>query len=192
MTITLEKGQTLSLEKASPGLRHLHLGLGWDPIKKKGFLGFGGGADSIDLDASCLVLGADGSVLDTVWFRQLVSADGSIKHSGDNLTGDGDGDDEVITIDLTRLPGGVAALALTVHSFRQQTFDEVDNAFVRLVDKESGKEIVRYNLRDKGKHTGVVMAVLTRRSGSWEVKAVGAPAPGKVAADAASLARSFI
>ncbi|QTR49370.1 TerD family protein [Candidatus Thiothrix anitrata] len=190
MAVSLSKGQRISLEKTGGGgLSKVRMGLGWDPAeapKKSGFFGsmFGGGAAAdIDLDASCLLLDAQKNLLDVVWFRQLQSRDGSISHSGDNLTGEGDGDDEVIFVDLTRLPRNVAHLAFTVCSFRGQTFNEVAGAFCRLVDDSNNTEMAKFNLSDKGAHTGVVMAVVSRNGAGWEMKAVGTPTAGAVAND---------
>lgn len=190
MAVSLSKGQRISLEKTGGGgLSKVRMGLGWDPAeapKKSGFFGsmFGGGAAAdIDLDASCLLLDAQKNLLDVVWFRQLQSRDGSIRHSGDNLTGEGSGDDEVIFVDLTRLPGNVAYLAFTVCSFRGQTFNEVGGAFCRLVDDSNNTEMAKFNLSDKGAHTGVVMAIMSRNGAGWEMKAVGTPTAGAVAND---------
>lgn len=190
MAVSLSKGQRISLEKTGGGgLRKVRMGLGWDPAeapKKSGFFGsmFGGGtATEIDLDASCLLLDTQKNLLDVVWFRQLQSRDGSIKHSGDNLTGEGDGDDETIFVDLTRLPGNVAYLAFTVCSFRGQTFNEVAGAFCRLVDDSNNTEMAKFNLSDKGAHTGVVMAIMNRDGAGWQMKAVGTPTSGAVASD---------
>lgn len=192
MAISLSKGQTISLEKRPGGLAKLHLGLGWDPVaKKKGFLAGllgGGGADSIDLDASCIVFDASKSAIDTVWFRQLASKDGAIVHTGDNLTGEGDGDDESIKVDVARLPANAMHLVFLVNSFRGQTFDEVENAFCRVLDDAAGTELCRYTLSEKGRHTGVVMGVLSRGAGGWTFKAVGAPAEGRTAAEMVSAA----
>jgi tellurium resistance protein TerZ len=186
MSISLAKGQTVDLSKKSAGLTRVRMGLGWDVAKATGggFFSkvFGGGAaDSIDLDASCLLFGAGNQPIDMIWFRNLRSKDGSIQHSGDNMTGEGDGDDETISVDLSHLPENVEALVFTVNSFRGQTFNEVANAHCRLVDDTNNTELVRFNLAEKGAHTGVVMAVLSRRSGSWTMKAVGAPANGQTA-----------
>jgi tellurium resistance protein TerZ len=191
MAVSLNKGQRISLEKnGGGGLTKVRMGLGWDPVqaaKKSGFFGSlfggGGGSDDIDLDASCLLLDAQKNLLDVVWFRQLQSRDGSIKHSGDNLTGEGDGDDETIFVDLTRLPSSVAYLAFTVCSFRGQTFNEVEGAFCRLVDDTNDSELAKFNLSDKGAHTGVVMAILSRNGAGWQMKAVGTPTAGAVAND---------
>ncbi len=187
MSISLSKNQAISLAKEAPSLSNLHIGLGWDPVKKKGgFLGGllgGGGNDSIDLDASVILVDAGKQVLDSVWFRQLRSRDGSITHSGDNLTGDGDGDDEVIRVDLARVPSNVAHIVVTVNSFRGQTFDEVDNAFCRMVDEKTGREICKFELREKGRHSGFVMAVVSRDGNGWSVKALGVPANGRTVND---------
>ncbi|MBK8454324.1 MAG: TerD family protein [Thiofilum sp.] len=190
MAVSLTKGQRISLTKSNGGgLTKVRMGLGWDPApaKKSGFFGSlfgGGGADEIDLDSSCLLLDTQKNLLDVVWFRQLQSRDGSISHSGDNLTGAGDGDDEVIFVDLTRLPANVQSLAFTVCSFRGQTFNEVGNAFCRLVDDTNDTELARYNLTEQGAHTGVVMAIVSRDgNGGWQMKAVGAPSQGAIAND---------
>ncbi|MGO7279540.1 TerD family protein [Rhizobium leguminosarum] len=196
MSISLQKNQTVSLAKEAPSLTTLHIGLGWDPIKKKGgFLGGllgGGGADSIDLDASVIVADGNKRIIDEVWFRKLSSNDGSIKHSGDNLTGEGDGDDEYIRVDLTRLSKDAAHIVVTVNSFRGQTFNEVDNAFCRLVDEKTGKEICRYELREKGSNTGFVMAAISRDGNGWSVKALGAPTNGRTVKDLAAPALNLI
>lgn len=191
MAVSLSKGQRISLEKSGgASLSKVRMGLGWDPVqapKKSGFLGslFGGGSGSedIDLDASCLLLDAQKNLLDVVWFRQLQSRDGAISHSGDNLTGEGSGDDEVISVDLSRVPGNVAHLAFTVCSFRGQTFNEVEGAFCRLVDDTNNTEMAKFNLSEKGVHTGVVMAIVSRDGVGWQMKAVGTPTAGAVAND---------
>ena len=115
MALTLTKNQSISLAKtAGSSLTQVSMGLGWDPVKSKGLLGklLGGGGE-IDLDASCLLLDGNKDPIDVVWFRQLASKDGSIKHSGDNRTGEGSGDDETIHVDLSRLPAGVQYLMFT-------------------------------------------------------------------------------
>ena len=178
--VSLSKNQTVSLSKQTSTLNKLHFGLGWDPIKKKGFMGklFGGGSDSIDLDASCILLDQSGNQIDTIWFRKLNSSCGSVVHSGDNRTGEGDGDDEVINVDLTRLPAQVEYLAFTVNSFQGQTFNEVENAFCRVVD-QAGKELARYQLAEQGSHTGIVIASLHRNGGLWDFTAHGRPSAGR-------------
>lgn len=175
MAINLSKGQTISLKKDNDaGLTKVRMGVGWDPVKKGGFLGglFGGG-NSIDLDASCVIIDANRQPIDAVWFSQLESRDGAIRHSGDNLTGDGEGDDEVIFVDLTSLPDNVQHLVFTVNSFRGQTFNEVENAFCRLVDDTNNTEMARLVLSEKGEHTGLVMSVISRNGSAWEMRAVG-------------------
>ncbi len=181
MSVSLSKNSTVSLAKEAggSGLTRIALGVGWDMAPAKGFFAkIAGGSDSIDLDASCLVFDGAGNVLDIVWFQQLVSRDGSIKHSGDNLTGEGDGDDETIAIDLTRLPSNVETLVLTVTSFRGQTFDKVQNAFGRVIDLASNKELARYDISDSGAYTGLILASLKRSGGEWVYKAIGERAQG--------------
>lgn len=181
--ISLSKNQTVSLSKESSALSELRFGLGWDPIKKKGlFGGIFGGNDSIDLDAGCVLMDSAGNTLDTIWFRKLQSSCGSVVHSGDNLTGEGDGDDEVIKVNLTKLPNNVEYLAFTVNSFRGQTFNDVENAFCRVVD-QSGKELARYKLTEQGSHTGIVISSLHRNNGIWDFTAHGHACRGRTIDD---------
>lgn len=190
MALTLQKQQSISLAKtAGSSLTSISLGLGWDPVKAGGFLGkmFGGGAE-IDLDASCILLNSDYQKIDLVWFRQLKSQDGSIKHSGDNRTGEGDGDDETINVDLQRLPASVKYLIFTVNSFTGQTFEKVEKAYCRIVNGSNNTEVARFNLSEKGGHTGIVMASLARVNGDWEFKAIGTTTNGRTADDLISLA----
>jgi len=179
--VSLAKGQSVRLEKRGGGaLARVTMGLGWDVRKSKGLLGmFGGGGGDVDLDASCLLFDGARKLLDQVWFRQLKSRDGSIVHSGDNLTGAGDGDDEMITVDLTRLPPAVTALVFTVNSFRGDSFDRIENAYCRLVDATTSAELARYDLTGAGPHTGQVMAQMTRTAGGWEMKALGVRTRGQ-------------
>lgn len=181
MAISLSKNGSVSLAKeaGSGGLKRIALGVGWDMAKAKGFFAkLTGGAETIDLDASCIAFDGQGVVVDTVWFRKLVSDDGSIRHSGDNLTGEGDGDDESIAIDLERLSPSIETLVLTVTSFRGQTFDKVANAFGRIVDLGSNRELARYDISDTGGHTGLILASLKRTGGEWVFKALGERATG--------------
>lgn len=183
MAISLAKEQKISLSKESGnGLTKVFMGLGWDPVKPKGFFGslFGGDGGSIDLDASCLMFDGQKNLVDTVWFRQLKSRDGSIVHTGDNLTGEGDGDDEVINVDLTRLPSNIQSLVFVITSFRGQTFDKVDSAFCRLVDASKNKELARYTLSDKTPVTAQIMAKVYRENGEWMMQALGVPTNGTV------------
>ncbi len=196
MSISLSKGQTISLEKSS-GLTKIFMGCGWDPAqpKKKGFFGSllgGGAADEIDLDASVIVFDENKQSIDLVWFQQLKSKDGSILHSGDNLTGEGDGDDETIYVDLDNLDARAKYLVFTVNSFRGQTFDEVDNAFARLVDDRSKSEICRYTLNEKGRHTGVMMASMEKTSAGWQMTAHGTPTNGRTAKELVGAATAEI
>ncbi len=196
MSISLAKGQTVSLEKDS-GLSKVFMGCGWDPAqpKKKGFFGAllgGGGSDEIDLDASVIVFDAAKKQIDVIWFQQLKSNDGSIQHSGDNLTGEGEGDDEKIHVDLKALNSKAKYLVFTVNSFRGQTFNEVDNAFARLVDQDKNAEICRYTLTEKGQHTGVVMASMEKTSSGWQLTAHGTPTNGRTAEDLAGAALAVI
>lgn len=177
--ISLTKGQTVSLEKKDGNtLRRVAMGTGWDGVKRGGFMGFGGGATDIDLDASALIYSRRRKV-DEVWFQQLTSRDGSVVHSGDNRTGDGDGDDEVISVDLQRLPDEVDAMVFTVNSFAGQSFSQVANAYTRLVDLDTGAEIARFSLSDSGPHTGMVMALLRRDGQGWKMTAIGERASGR-------------
>ncbi len=181
MAISLSKNSSVSLKKEAGGggLSRIALGVGWDMVAPKGFFAkLSGGNESIDLDASCLVFDAHGSVIDTVWFQKLTSDDGSIRHSGDNLTGEGDGDDETIAIDLTRLSPAAETLVLTVTSFRGQTFDKVANAFGRVIDMTTGRELARYDISESGAYTGLILASLKRSNGDWVYKAIGERAAG--------------
>lgn len=181
MAVNLVKGQKISLEKQGGGsLNRVFLGVGWDVAKASGLFGMFGGNGTIDLDASCVMFDEGQQVVDTVWFRQLRSKDGSVHHSGDNLTGDGDGDDEVINVDLSRVPAHVKTLVFTVNSFTGQTFDKVANAFCRLVDASSNHEVAKLNLSEvKGSHTAVIMAKVYRHNGEWKMHAIGENAAGQ-------------
>ncbi|MDR2076938.1 MAG: TerD family protein [Desulfovibrio sp.] len=184
MSVTLVKGQKISLAKEGGGaLTKVVMGLGWDAVQpKKGFLGslFGRGQTTIDLDASCALFDQNKQPVDFVWFRQLQSRDGSIVHTGDNLTGEGEGDDEQIIVDLSRVPPDVIYLVFTVNSFRGQTFNEVENAFCRLEDCSTGKELARYTLSGGGDYTAMIMAKLYRHQGEWKMHALGEPTNGQV------------
>ncbi len=171
--VSLVKGQKVSLKKeGGVALTQVWMGLGWDPVQtgKRGF--FGGGSSSIDLDASVLMF-SQGTCVETVYFGNLRSKNQSIVHSGDNLTGEGDGDDEVISVDLTGIPPHVDRLAFIVTSYRGQTFAEVQNAYCRLIDQASNAELARYTLAGGMPFTGVCMAVVSRINGEWQLRAVG-------------------
>lgn len=180
MGISLEKGQKINLQKADgSSLSQVFLGVGWDVAKSKGFFGFGGGSDEIDLDASCILFDENKQVVDVVYFGQLQSKDGSIQHSGDNRTGAGEGDDETIRIDLNRIPAQVKTIVLTVSSFRGQTFEKVENAFCRLVDQSSNQEVAKYTLTSKGGHTALIIAKIYRHNGAWKMHAIGDSMQGR-------------
>jgi len=183
MSVSLTKGQTVSLKKNDGGaLTHVRMGLGWDAVKKKGFFG-GSKSQSIDLDASAVLYDAGKNVVDQVWFRQLRSNDGAVQHSGDNRTGDGDGDDESIAVHLDRLPANVATIVFLVNSFTGQNFSQIENAFCRLVDETNGQEIARYDLTGSGTHTAQVMAKVSRDGGGWSMTAIGSIANGRTFKD---------
>ena len=186
MPVDLVKGQRISLDKEVGGsLSRVVMGLGWDVAKRGGFLGglFGGG-DSIDLDASCVMFDEAGRAVDTIYYAQLQSRDGSVVHTGDNLTGEGEGDDEQIKVDLSRVPPNVKTLVFVVNSFTGQDFGRIENAFCRLVDETTGTEIARYNLSGGGSHTAQVMAKVYRGSeGGWDMSAIGENASGRTFRD---------
>lgn len=183
MSVSLNKGQSVSLEKAGGGtLTVVRMGLGWQAAPRKGL--FGRRARQIDLDASA-VLFADHQLADVVFFQHLVSNDGSVRHTGDNLTGGAGGeDDESILVDLSRVPEHVNQIVFTVNSYTGQTFQEVENAHCRLVDESTGQELARYSLTGGGAHTGQVMAKVQRDAGGgWQMSAIGAPARGRTFQD---------
>jgi tellurium resistance protein TerZ len=174
MAISLSKGQKISLDKeAGVQLTKIIMGLGWDPVKKKGLFGFGGGSQEVDLDASCILFDEQGVQTDAVWFRQLKSKDGSILHTGDNRTGDGDGDDEKIIVDLNSVPANVKSLVFTVNSFTGQNFSQVENATCRIVNANNNQEVARFNLSTLGNHNAQIMVKLYRHGGEWKLHAIG-------------------
>ncbi|MFC8568311.1 TerD family protein [Streptomyces sp. NPDC057245] len=164
--VSLQKNQTVSLVKGGrPVLSQVKMGLGWEPAYR--------GKD-IDLDASVIAYGPQRNHIDSCYFGKLSILNGAVKHSGDNLTGEGGGDDEVIVVDLGRLPQEVSGLVFTVNSFSGQKFTEVAKAYCRLVDAASGEELVRFDLTSAEAQTGVMMAKLIRQySGEWEMTAIG-------------------
>ncbi|MFJ2825236.1 TerD family protein [Streptomyces toxytricini] len=164
--VSLQKNQTVSLVKhGKPLLAQVKMGLGWEPA-------FRGG--DIDLDASVIAYGPQRNHIDSCYFGRLSILGGAIRHSGDNLTGEGAGDDEVITVDLGRLPAEASGLVFTVNSFTGQKFTEVAKAYCRLIDAATGEELVRFDLTGAEPQTGVMMAKLIRQfSGEWEMTAMG-------------------
>ncbi|GHF18980.1 transport-associated protein [Streptomyces werraensis] len=164
--VSLQKNQTVSLMKGGrPLLSRVQMGLGWEPAYR--------GKD-IDLDASVIAFGPQRNHIDSCYFGKLQILGGAVQHSGDNLTGEGGGDDEVITVDLGRLPMEVSGLVFTVNSFSGQKFTEVAKAYCRLLDASTGEELVRFDLTSAEPQTGVMMAKLIRQfSGEWEMTAMG-------------------
>ncbi|WP_328842372.1 TerD family protein [Streptomyces europaeiscabiei] len=164
--VSLQKNQTVSLVKGgSPLLSQVKMGLGWEPAYR--------GKD-IDLDASVIAYGPQRNHIDSCYFGKLSIVNGAIKHSGDNLTGEGGGDDEVIVVDLGRLPQEVTGLVFTVNSFSGQKFTEVAKAYCRLLDAATGEELVRFDLTNAEAQTGVMMAKLIKQfSGEWDMTAMG-------------------
>ena len=164
VSVNLTKGQKVSLAKRGGGsLSLVRMGLGWDAVKKRGL--FGSRSQSIDLDASALLFDAGGNLVDAVWFQQLRSRDGSVQHTGDNLTGAGEGDDESVIVDLTRLSPAVTQIVFTVNSFTGQDFSQIENAFCRLVDETTNEELARYELSGSGRHNAQIMAKVSRGGG---------------------------
>lgn len=174
MAIQLSKGQRIDLTKGNPALKNIIVGLGWD-VKN-----FDGGAE-IDLDASVFLLNEHGKCrndLDFIFYNNLVSPDKSVEHTGDNRTGEGDGDDEQIKVHLDKVPSDVHRIAFTVtiHDAenRRQNFGQVMNAFVRLIDEDLGTEILRFDLgEDFSIETAVVFCELYRHGNEWKFNAVG-------------------
>lgn len=180
MSVILQKGQKISLDKESGGaLNRVTMGLGWDAVKSKGFLGFGAKTAEVDLDASVVLFDANKGPVDVVWFRQLKSRDGSIVHTGDNRTGAGDGDDEQIVVDLNRVPAEVTALVFTVNCFTGQNFSSVENAYCRLINAANQQEIARFDLSVQGNHSAQIMAKLYRHNGEWKMHAIGENGVGR-------------
>ncbi len=188
MGLSLQKGQALSLKKNDgAALTRVRMGLGWDsaaPAKRGLFGGLKKAAD-VDLDASAIFFDASGKALDTVFFNQLQSKDGSTRHTGDNLTGEGDGDDEVILVDLAKVSPAVAQIVFVISSYSRQTFDLVENAFCRLVDESTAgsPEVARFQLTDSGTHTAMIMAKVSRDGAAWQFTAIGDRANGRTAMD---------
>jgi len=196
MSISLDKGQTVNLAKQDGGaLTRVRMGLGWDVkviTKKKLFGGTKQVEKDIDLDASAIMIGG-GRVLDIVYFGSLRSKDGSVNHTGDNLTGEGEGDDESIIVDLPLVNQQVEHIVFVVNSFSGENFSEIENAFVRVVDSAAGDtELVRYQLTGSGTHTALVMAKVSRSGQGWSFTAIGQPGNGRVARDLEPLALAAI
>ncbi len=184
MSVSLQKGQKVSLTKDNAGLSTVVAGLGWDEVKKKsGFLGglLGGSNQAeIDCDASALLL-RNGKLVDKkdiIFFGNLTHPSGTVRHMGDNLTGAGDGDDEQIVIDLAHVPAEYDRIVLVVNIYqavqRRQNFGMIENAFIRIVDARSNQELCKYNLTEN--YTGMTAMIfgeVYRHNGEWKVNAIG-------------------
>lgn len=185
MAISLQKGQRISLSKEASGLSKMMCGLGWDVAKRSGggfFSNFGGGGKDYDLDASVICLDVNGKLTakeNIIFFGNLQHLSGAITHTGDNLTGAGDGDGEVIIVDLPRVPAEIVKLLFVVNIYdsiaRKQDFSQIENAFVRLVNAANNKELARYNLSGKEYlgMTGMVLAEVYRHNDDWKMAAIG-------------------
>lgn len=191
MALTLQKGGNLSLSKTDPTLTKILIGLGWDPRATDG--------TEFDLDASAFLLGANGKVrgdADFIFYNQLKSLDGSVEHTGDNRTGAGEGDDEVLKVDLSQVPVDIDKIAFTVTihdaDIRKQNFGQVGGSFIRVVNAISGSEIVRYDLaEDASTETAMIFAELYRNNGEWKFRAVGSGFAGGLKALANSYGMNF-
>ncbi len=183
MSISLSKGQKIDLSKASPGLTKTIVGLGWDTNK------YSGGHD-FDLDASAFLVGENGKVqndLDFIFYNNLQGGNGSIVHTGDNRTGEGEGDDEQIKINFANVPNHIHKIAITVtiHDAlqRRQNFGQVSNAFIRVVNEENNQEVLRYDLaEDFSVETAIVVCEIYRHNGEWRFSAVGSGFEGGLGA----------
>ena len=174
MAITLSKGQKVSLTKGNPGLKHIVVGLGWDTNK------YDGGFD-FDLDSAAFLLGENGKVnadTDFVFYNNLKHSSGAVEHLGDNLTGEGDGDDEQVKVDLSLVPQNISKIAFTVtiHEAqeRRQNFGQVSNSYVRVVDEDTNQELLNYELgEDFSIETAIVVCEIYRHNGEWKFNALG-------------------
>ena len=175
MAITLSKGQKVSLTKGNPGLKHIVVGLGWDTNK------YDGGFD-FDLDSAAFLLDENGKVnadTDFVFYNNLKHSSGAVEHLGDNLTGEGDGDDEQVKVDLSLVPQNISKIAFTVtiHEAleRRQNFGQVSNSYVRVIDEDTNQELLNYELgEDFSIETAVVVCEIYKNNGEWKFSAVGA------------------
>lgn len=185
MSISLQKGQKVSLSKDNAGLAKIIVGLGWDEVKQSGgggLLGaiFGSGSQAIDCDASAILL-KNGKLVDNtdlVYFGNLTHKSGTVKHQGDNLTGAGDGDDEQIIIDLSSVPAEYDKIVIIVNIYqavqRKQHFGLIQNAFIRLVDARNNNEMCKYNLTDNySGMTAMIFGEVYRHNGEWKFSAIG-------------------
>lgn len=185
MSINLSKGDKIDLKKSNPGLSNILVGLGWDPVQQSGggfFKSlFGGGRADIDCDASVFMLNQEGKlsgIKDLIYFGNLKSACKSVLHTGDNLTGEGTGDDEQILVNLDKVPSNIHKLLFVVNIYncvdRKQHFGMIENAYIRVEDQGNKKEIAKYNLSDNySEKTTLIVGAIYRKDGSWQFKAIG-------------------
>ncbi|MCM1313804.1 MAG: TerD family protein [Prevotella sp.] len=187
MSINLQKGQKINLSKEGGGLKRIMVGLGWDEVKQSGGFFktlFSVPQQDIDCDASAILCGANGKIISTdtktsvVYFGNLRHSSGAIIHQGDNLTGAGEGDDEQIMVDISRLPSDIHKVVFTVNIYdankRGQHFGMIENAFIRLVDMEKNQEICRFNLSENYSNmTGLVVGEIYRKGNEWKFNAIG-------------------
>ena len=182
MGINLQKGQKIDLTKGGMGLQHIMVGLGWDEAEKttKGFLGLFNKPNPIDCDASAILCGTNGKYKECVYYGNLRLSDDSVVHQGDNLTGEGDGDDEQIMVDLKKLSSDISKIVFVVNIYdanvRNQHFGMIQNAFIRLVDMDKNVELCRFNLSENyyGME-GMVAGEIYLRNGEWKFNAIGQP-----------------
>lgn len=194
MSISLKKNQSISLKKKDGSdLTMINVGLGWDMAQKKGFFAKFSGGDDIDLDASTISFTKNGEH-EIVYYGKLNSLDGAIKHMGDNLTGAGDGDDEVITVDLGNVDPDITDIFIVITSYSGDKFDTVKNVFARIVDTSYHKndEIVRYNLAESKNNTANIMARLSRTASGWEFTAIGDYDNAKVPSQLVSTTKKYL
>jgi tellurium resistance protein TerD len=183
MPINLQKGQKVDLTKGNPSLKNIRVGLGWDVNA------FDSGYD-FDLDASAFLVGENGKCpteKEFIFYGNLEHTSGSVKHMGDNLTGEGEGDDEQIEVDLTAIPSNIARVVFTVTIYdsdvRRQNFGQVSNAYIRIVDAATETELIHYDLgEDFSIETAVVVGELYRHNGEWKFNAIGSGFQGGLAA----------
>lgn len=174
MAISLQKGQKVDLTKTNPGLTKILVGLGWDTNKYDG-------GSAFDLDVAAFLTADSGKVANDqnfVFYGNLQDPSGAVVHLGDNLTGEGDGDDEQLTIDLAKVPADIEKIAFSVTIYdadvRKQNFGQVSNSFIRIVNQDTNEELIRYDLgEDFSIETAVVVAELYRHSGEWKFNAIG-------------------
>jgi len=187
MSVNLQKGQKVDLTKGNAGLKRLIVGLCWDEAEKKvGFFGRKKGAD-IDCDASALVCGAGGKLLDKddiVYFGNLKHRTGAITHLGDNLTGEGEGDDEQLIVELNAIPESYEKIIFVVNIYkafeRNQHFGMIKNAFIRIVDADTKQELCKYNLSENYNNmTAMIFGEVYRYKGEWKFNAIGQPTQDK-------------